>query len=220
MKETKSLQANKILTLGLLSVSILFHSPAMLAQTGSKSPDKLWEALDKDKNSVAVGQLNSLTQIPKVFQIFRLNQGRMTTLLKSSQTSLTANTSCSGLVLTLPMPDQTYKRFCVRESSIMEPDLAAAFPDIKTYQGQGIDDPTMTVRFDRTFRGLHAIVLTPDRTFYIDPFPLRKGDLATYISYFDKDSQQKAFQCLVQYDSAAKRNLPAGNFTELPIINN
>ena len=48
------------------------------------------------------------------------------------------------------MPDGTFARFRVVESSMLAPELAAAFPDIRTYSGQGLDDPTATTRFGWT----------------------------------------------------------------------
>ena len=67
-------------------------------------------------------------------------QGMKTFLgsLPSEQTVLNRN---QAPVLALPMPDGSMARFRVWESSIQEPELQNQFPEIRTYAGQGIDDP-------------------------------------------------------------------------------
>jgi hypothetical protein len=99
------------------------------------------------------------------------------------------------VLVTLPMPDRTFARFWFEESPIMEASLAAQFPDIKTYQGQGIDDPTATTRFDWTPKGFHAIVLSSSGTVYVDP----AGSDTDYISYNKRDFRRtgETFQCFV-----------------------
>ncbi|MBI1191255.1 MAG: hypothetical protein GC200_11315 [Tepidisphaera sp.] len=89
------------------------------------------------------------------------------------------------IVMSLPMPDGWMARFNVVESPMMEPGLAAKFPDMKTYQGQGIDDPTATVRFDYTPQGFHAFIRSANGDVFVDPYD--GGDLSTVVSYFKSD---------------------------------
>lgn len=93
-------------------------------------------------------------------------------------------------VLEFPKPDGTTARFHVWESSIMEPGLEAKFPEMKTFAGQGIDDPYATIRFDyNPYFGFHAQVLSViSGSYYIDPYA--KGNIDNYISYFKKDNQR------------------------------
>ena len=48
-----------------------------------------------------------------------------------------------GMVMTLPMPDGTFPRFRVLESPILAPELGRRYPEIRTYRGQGLDDPLL-----------------------------------------------------------------------------
>jgi hypothetical protein len=106
------------------------------------------------------------------------------------------------LVLALPYPDGTDKLFRVEESPILEPELAARFPEIRTFTAQGIDDPTATARLSLTSLGFHAMVLSTPGTVFIDPY--RRGDARYVLSYFKKDARKPAgatFQCEVQGES-------------------
>ncbi len=97
-------------------------------------------------------------------------------------------------VFSLPTPDGGFENFTIFQSSVMHPDLAAKYPNIQTYSGQGIDDPTAIVRFDITPKGFHGIIFSAKGTVYIDP---QNGQTTqTYVCYNKKDfvaDENKAF---------------------------
>ncbi|MET4075498.1 reprolysin-like metallopeptidase [Hymenobacter sp. UYCo722] len=66
-----------------------------------------------------------------------------------------------AVVLELPYPDGTLHRFAITHVPVLAPALAARFPEIQTYAGRGLDEPTATVRLETAPGGLHAQVLLP-----------------------------------------------------------
>ncbi|MDO7874712.1 IPT/TIG domain-containing protein [Hymenobacter sp. ASUV-10] len=97
----------------------------------------------------------------------------------------------AGVLVALPLPDGSVGRFAVVEAPVMEPGLAAQFPEIKTYAGIGLDDAGATVRLDLTPGGFHAQILSPTAgTIYIDP--VTRTDTQHYLSFFRHDMNRAA----------------------------
>ncbi|HZU87519.1 MAG TPA: zinc-dependent metalloprotease family protein [Anaerolineaceae bacterium] len=117
--------------------------------------------------------------------------------------------------LNLPLPDGTLQRFYIYNSPIMEPELAAKFPDYQTYIAIGIDDPSAYGRLDWTMFGFHAMILSPNGQFFIDPF--QRGDVGHYISYYKKDyhptDKTFVFNEPLVVDPAQREVLPQGSPT-------
>ncbi|HET6242909.1 MAG: T9SS type A sorting domain-containing protein [Bacteroidetes bacterium] len=100
----------------------------------------------------------------------------------------------------IPMPDGTFHTYRVLENNTMHYELAAKFPEIKSYDAYGISHPGEFVKFDITPHGFHAMVLSPySGTVFIDP--LFKGNSDYYMAYAKKDyiSTQKV-DCQVNGD--------------------
>ncbi|GIG91873.1 M12 family metallo-peptidase [Plantactinospora endophytica] len=91
-----------------------------------------------------------------------------------------------SLEVALPAPDGTFQRFALVDSPVMAPGLAARHPEIRTYAGRGLDDPTATVRADLTPLGFHASVRSEHGVWYVDPYS--RQDQGRYASYYVKDT--------------------------------
>ena len=67
----------------------------------------------------------------------------------------------------------------------MAPELAAKYPEIRTFRLVSPDDPAVGGRADWTPHGFHAVVRTPAGRFYVDPY--RPGDVEHYQVYRRSD---------------------------------
>ena len=120
---------------------------------------------------------------------------------------LEGRAGAAALLLALPRPDGGTAHFRVVESPIMAPALAAQFPNIKTYSGVGVDDPTATLRLDFTPQGFHAQVLSPSTGgFFIDP--ASRASLTQVLSFWQRDMPGAAFICDATSAGAAAKIAP------------
>jgi hypothetical protein len=169
--------------------------------TATVSPDPVWEAVGE--NSTAVAQPDSAAESCRV----ALNTEALGQLLARAPMQSVQDLRQSPAVLALPMPDGSFQRFYIEESPVLDAALAARYPAIKSYRGQGIDDGTATMRFDWTPLGFHALVLSAGRP-AVHIQPAESKDLTVYTSSYDR---RVAFNCGVdEKDRAQFAARPAG----------
>ncbi|RYZ18603.1 MAG: secretion protein, partial [Sphingobacteriales bacterium] len=130
--------------------------------------------------------------------------------LKQAPSRTTADAGRSSFIISIPNSDGKPERFRAVESAVMDPALAAKYPSIKTYIGQGIDDPSSTIHFDFSPRGFHAMILSVERkTMYIDPVD-REGKYYVVFSRKDVVNYKQDFRCLTDASAAnATQDAPA-----------
>jgi hypothetical protein len=193
MKMLSSLSKRIRLSLLITPTVILSVAAALAALADSKPNAMMWEDVnDRSLDSVAPQLI-----VPNVYRTVRLNKSALAQALAGAPMEFTREAIENPAIIGLPLPDGTRARFRFEESPIMEPALALQHPEIKTYSGQGIDDPTATARFDQTPFGLHAIVLSREGTVFIEP--VSQSDPTTYVSYFSHDvsTEGLTLSCLI-----------------------
>ena len=151
------------------------------------------------------GDLFAARYRPASYRIFRLNEAGLSTDLSATPSERRMSITSSGSILLLPDADGRIQRFRIVEAPVMEDGLSARYPGIHSYAGQGIDDPSASVRFDISPEGFHAMILTPGRpAVFIDPVD-RQGKLYTVFAKTGAAANSEAFQCL----TAERANLPS-----------
>src|SRR5450432_3250128 len=188
----------------IAAASLFLASSSVFPQTNALNGGGVWTDVDEQATTAArspAQQVSSLRNItPQVYRTLALNRRALEQLLATTVPEFSMPMETGGVELQLPMPSGEFARFLIQESPIMELGLAARFPELKTYSGQGIDDPTATMRIDLTPRGFHAVILSANGDVYIDPY-WRDSDI-NYVSYFKRDfvAANKPFSCLVGED--------------------
>jgi hypothetical protein len=122
---------------------------------------------------------------PQRFHAATLNRQGIKSFMAAAPRERSIEADASPLIISLPHPDGGYQRFAIVDSPVMEAGLAAKHPDIRTFSGRGVDDPTATLRMDITPLGLHASVRSPQGRWFVDPRAVR--DDSVYHSYHARD---------------------------------
>ncbi len=176
-----------------------------------KSGDEIWGIADRTTLAARVEPAS-----PRAYQVVEFHEDALSRALANVPMEFTEAARSVQVVVSLPMPDGSFPRFRIEESPVMEPDLAAQFPEVKSYRGQGVDDPTATTRFDWSPNGFHAIVLSANGTVFIARYTA--DDERNYISFYKEDLQDgfQPPQCEVteamQESSELRRQFGAEGF--------
>ncbi|WP_228437615.1 zinc-dependent metalloprotease [Chryseobacterium sp. 7] len=115
------------------------------------------------------------------------------------------STQKSEIIISFPNSAGKMENFRVTENSNFEPELAAKYPDIKSYIGEGIENHASKIYFSISSLGLSSMEIYGDRSaVFIQPYT---KDLSTYIIYKKSDSKDNLnkLECKV-LDVAQKGN--------------
>jgi reprolysin-like metallo-peptidase family M12B len=120
------------------------------------------------------------------FRAVTLNGARLRATLAGAPGE---RTRATPLVVSLPAPNGAFHRFALRRSAVMAPGLARRHPEIRTYKGRGITDPTATIHADISPLGFHASVRSAIAgTWYIDPYYVGRSP-SIYASYYARHAK-------------------------------
>ncbi|PWW29293.1 putative secreted protein (Por secretion system target) [Chryseobacterium sp. AG844] len=173
----------------------------MLALSGISfaQTDRLWTS-SSSKISSPVLEDMSVFEDPK---LFHLNISGLKNVLAKAPKRVTEK---SEVIISFPNSTGKMEHFKVTENSNFEPELASKYPDIKSYLGEGVEDPASKVYFSISSLGLSSMEIYRDQSaVFIQPYT---RDLSTYIVYkkSDRKDHLNKLECTVS-DAAQKGNL-------------
>ncbi len=195
-----------MVALSLFLGTVAFQFESLAAQEPRSSVDGLWTAVGFQETA-NFARAMAASELPmrqtRDLELFDLNVEALQRLAATATNEdqarqATAATEISEI--SVPGPDGAFHRFELIEAPVMSEALARKFPEIKSYRGQGIDDPLLTLRLDISPSGVHVQVLGPEGTFIVDPTPVENR----YMTFNKRANAVKGggFECLVQARTA------------------
>ena len=142
----------------LISAVIALAGLQALALSGSAAPpdDGYWAATDRRPGGDRGDSTRRVE--PKRYAAFTLDRAGISAALDRAPAEESARADDAGAVVTVPAPNGELIDFRVQQVAVMEAGLAARHPEITTYAGRAVGDPTATIRLDLTPMGFHASV--------------------------------------------------------------
>jgi len=184
----------------LLIFGLIFSINSVIA-----APKILWSDVSSSTQASKTPELDFL---PDKYRLLYLDENGMrnelTALSRSSQRSSTSNQ------LLVPLPNGETLLLYVEDNNTMSPELAAKFPNIKTYKVNGNDNNGIYGSIDFTEAGFHAMLFLADGSrLFIDPRTVSAERV--YISYYTKDyhpANKPSFICNNKDHDHSRPSLP------------
>ncbi|MBP6373772.1 MAG: fibronectin type III domain-containing protein [Flavobacterium sp.] len=163
-----------------------------LAQTGKP----IWKSTVKNTQSTTLENKQSIANP----HLFALDAQALQQALANAPQRF-ASAAASTKIVSFPTVSGELAQYRVKESSNLDPELAARYPEIKSYIGQGVDNPAATIYFSVSPLGVQTMLINPDKSAeFIEPYTT---DLSSYVVYRrqDKAASLTPFECKVIADA-------------------
>lgn len=171
----------------LLLIATMAISSFSFAQTGKTT----WTTTTKNTAEEVVANKQTLRN-PK---LFALDVNSMRQSLSNAPKRFTSGKS--NVVVSFPNAEGQLEQYRIQESSNMDPVLAARYPEIKSYIGEGVSTPSSTIYFSLSPLGLQTMVIKADQSAeFIEPYTTNLNTYAVYRKT-DKAASLNRFECKV-----------------------
>ena len=167
--------------------------------------DNLWQ---RSSGSVLNKSINS-SDSNKLY--YKLNSDFLKAKLSSATNKSSKNSTSE---ITIPNSEGVLERFSVWEFSNFDPELQAKYPEIRAYEGRGLDDKSAKIHFSVSPIGTQTMVIRADKaTEFIEQNPDNKSEYVLFTSNKRASSKLicKTDNVITDTNSAGKTAKEASN---------
>lgn len=132
---------------------------------------------------------NTIAKPVKDYKVYQLDETAIRNFLSNTDTQIN-----HAHTLLLPTATGSIQKFYVWETPVMEPGLAAKYPDIQTFTAVMEDNPSVTAKLEYTSNGFSAIIFDGKDINFIAPYS--KETSGYYIVYKEQDRIYENIICL------------------------
>lgn len=126
---------------------------------GCSSQNKKYWSSESFENNIDLDKGVTRISFPKKFKLFKLNLKDLRKDLFKIVNKEKGNT----IVVILPNADGNLEEFLVFENSVLSPELQEKFPEIRSFDGQGITDKKSTLKLSYSPEGIKTMVFRVDK---------------------------------------------------------
>lgn len=94
---------------------------------------------------------------------YSLDIDQLKAQLKKAPKSETGMQIASNVIIDIPLLDGSFEKYFIYETSNMAPELAARFPEIKSFRGVSLKNDANTISFGISQRGIKLILFSKDK---------------------------------------------------------
>lgn len=124
--------------------------------------------------------------------LYSLDANQLKQLLKNAPARFSGQ---KGAVISLPNVKGKLEKFQVWEYSNMAPELQAKYPDIKSYVGTALEDPSVYLRFSLSPVGFSSMITRSGMSEFIEPYTEDRTIYAVFDSNARRGQEKEPFEC-------------------------
>ena len=177
-----------------LSHTLMFVLFVSLNTALAQAKNKLWIELDKEKLADVYPE-----ELPLQYKVFQVKDiEKLESVFNTAPIRFSAESRLEKVKINLPLPNGNYANFMLLNSPVLQPELAAAYPRLKTFTGIGVENPNLQAKIEYTPHGIYAMIIGGDKgTMFIQPLEAKTH---TCYSFYSRDATnlQKPFNCQVE----------------------